>query len=130
MPLHFGRLQSSNIAISSAFFPYLTHNQTTNPTKKRNFVQKQNKRERIHHETIEETRGVHVTCLPDQIEKPARIDRLAARSDDSSGQRRVSTLQTRFRRVEWRVFYSKTATTRPARPPLQMKASSVKSGNN
>ena len=63
-------------------------------------------------------RGVHVTRLPDQTEEPAR-------SDDSGGRRRVSTLQTRSRRVEWRVFSSKTAATRPARSPLQMQASSV-----
>ena len=63
-------------------------------------------------------RGVHVTRLPDQTEEPAR-------SDDSGGRWRVSTLQTRSRRVEWRVFSSKTAATRPARSPLQMQASSV-----
>ena len=70
-------------------------------------------------------RGVQATRSPDQTEKPARTDPLAARPDDSGGRPRVSILQTRFRRVEWRVFSSKTAATRPARPPLQMKASSV-----
>ena len=69
-------------------------------------------------------RGVYVTRLLDQIEEPARTDLLAARSDDSSGQQRVSTLQTWSRRVEWWVFSSKTAATRPTQPPLQMKASS------
>ena len=70
-------------------------------------------------------RGVHATRLPDQTEKPAQTDPLAARPDDSGGRQRVSILQTRFWQVEWRVFSSKTAATRPARPPLQMKASSV-----
>ena len=71
------------------------------------------------------TRGVHVTRLPDQIEEPAWTDPLATQSDDSGGWRRVLTFQTRSRRVEWRVFSSKIAATRPTQAPLQMKAFSV-----
>ena len=69
-------------------------------------------------------RAVFVTHLPDQTEEPARTDSLATQSDDSGGRQQVSTLKTQSRQVEWRVFSTKTAATRPARPPHQMKASS------
>ena len=74
---------------------------------------------------LSQSKGVHVTRLLDQTEELAQTDPLTARFDDAGSQQQVSTLQTLSQRVEWQVFSSKTAATRPARPPLQMKASSI-----
>ena len=63
-------------------------------------------------------KGVHVTRLPDQTEKPPQTDLLATRSDDSGGWWRVPTLPTQFRWVELRVFSSKIAAAQAAWPPL------------
>ena len=62
---------------------------------------------------------------PTKSRNPARTGLFAALPNNSGGQRRVSTLQTRFWRVEWQVFSFKTVATQPAWPPLQMKASFV-----
>lgn len=75
-------------------------------------------------------RGVHVTRLPNQTEKHAQINPLTAQSDDSGSWRQVSTLHTRFWRVKWQVFSSKTAATGPARPPLQMNPAPFRFGDD
>ena len=76
------------------------------------------------------------TRNPTNPSNPPEPKPVTARTDHSDGRWRVSAPKTRRRRVEWRVFFSKTRATRPDRRYIQIwqyarrsKQDLVRSGN-
>ena len=70
-------------------------------------------------------RGVQTRPTPTKSTKPPNPHRILARTDAPANRLRVS--KTQRRRVEWRVFFSKTRVTRPDQCYIQIQPTLARS---